>query len=504
MRERSWVMVAALGCSAAVLVGALVSPPANAQVKDDKKQAGKEVFGLTKVWALHLEIPAKEYEAMQPAGGMRFPGMPGGPGGPGRPAAKPADKPGEPARDSDRSAFGVEFPWVRGELAAEGKTYKNIGFRYKGNSTYMAASRSLKRSLKIELDHFDDTLAFHGLKTLNLHCGVMDSTKGREALAYAVFRAAGVPAPRTAFAEVTLTVPGKYDQEYVGLYIMVEQVDKRFLKDRFKTTKGLLMKPEGLRGLDYLGEDWEKYARYRPKQEPTREAVQRVIEFTKLINRADDEQFRKEIGSYLDVDAFLRFLAANALVVNMDSFFTLGHNYYLYLNPETNRFVFIPWDLDLSLSNFAMMGSPDQLLDLSLTRPYGGTNKLTDRLLAIKEVSEKYQQVLKELAANCFTKERLLKDVAAIEQTTKELVAKEKKAVEARKEGAGGFGPGGGMFARSPDLQAFVEKRTASVAANAIRRCWRCRMPYHSPPSQGSESYQARSRPASLARDGPQ
>ena len=40
---------------------------------------------------------------------------------------------------------------------------------------------------------------------------LMDPTRGREALAYAVFRAAGVPAPRTAFAEVTLTVPGKYD-----------------------------------------------------------------------------------------------------------------------------------------------------------------------------------------------------------------------------------------------------------------------------------------------------
>src|SRR5207244_3875193 len=47
-------------------------------------------------------------------------------------------------------------------------------------------------------------------------------------------------------------------------------------------------------------------------------------------------------------------------------------------------------------------------------------------------------------------------------------LAREAQAVQARKEGAGGFGfgpPGGGPFGRSPDLKTFVEKRTASVVA---------------------------------------
>src|SRR5262245_9000941 len=34
---------------------------------DDPKPALKEVFGPTKVWAVHLDISAKEFEAMQPA-----------------------------------------------------------------------------------------------------------------------------------------------------------------------------------------------------------------------------------------------------------------------------------------------------------------------------------------------------------------------------------------------------------------------------------------------------
>ncbi len=55
------------------------------------------------------------------------------------------------------------------------------------------------------------------------------------------------------------------------------------------------------------------------------------------------------------------------------------------------------------------MGTADQLMDLSLTHPYPGDNKLVERLLAIKEVSEKYRKLLKELSEKAFTKEQLLK-----------------------------------------------------------------------------------------------
>ena len=73
-----------------------------------------------------------------------------------------------------------------------------------------------------------------------LQSGALDPTKAREALAFALFREAGVPAPRTAMAEVTLTVPGEHDKAYLGLYTLVEPVDRAFLKDRFHTDKGLL------------------------------------------------------------------------------------------------------------------------------------------------------------------------------------------------------------------------------------------------------------------------
>src|SRR5262249_55103381 len=152
-----------------------------------------------------------------------------------------------------------------------------------------------KRNLKLELEHYDEDQRYYGQKTFNLNAGAMDPSRTRESLAFAAFRAAGVPAPRTAYAEVTLTVPGKYMKEYVGVYTAIEQVNKAFLKDRFKNNKGMLLKPERLRGLEYLGEEWDKYApRYQPKHEPSKKEQRRLIDFVKLLNKADDEQFRKE------------------------------------------------------------------------------------------------------------------------------------------------------------------------------------------------------------------
>jgi hypothetical protein len=152
----------------------------------------------------------------------------------------------------------------------------------------------------------------------------------------------------------------------------------------------------------------------------------------------------------------------------MDSFLGFGHNYYLYLVPGTKKFAFIPWDLDLSLATWPAVGTPEQLVELSIHHPHAGQNKLLDRLFALKEHKEKYLAIVKDLTATSFTKEKLLKELDGIEKALKEPAAKEAKAVAARREGGGGFGmgfPGGGQFGQSMPPRLFVEKRTASVAA---------------------------------------
>ncbi|HEY1187229.1 MAG TPA: PVC-type heme-binding CxxCH protein [Gemmata sp.] len=414
--------------------------------------AAKSPFGPTNVWAVHLEITAKEFDALQPP-------FAGGGFGPPKKDAKKDDK----ARDGEKNLFGTEFPWAEADVTAAGKTLKKVGVRYAGDMTYFVSARGLKRPLTIRFDKFADQ-QWNGLSGVQLHAMPLDPSKAREALAYSVFRAAGVPAPRTAFAEVTLTVPGKHDKEYLGLFTVVEDVDARFLASAFGSDKGLAMRPFGIRGIDHLGDDWDRYkAQYRPHREATKGEAQRVIAFAKLVNQATDAEFQKRIGEFIDVDAFLRFLAANALTANLESFFALGHNYTLYLDPKGHKFHFVPGDLEFALANFLLFGTAEQLMDLSVTKPYPGENKLPARLLAIKDINERYLKLLKELTAKAFTKEQLIRDAEAIEAATKAVREKEAKAVAARKEPAPGFG--GPPGATAPDLKTFAEKRTASVAA---------------------------------------
>src|SRR5207244_8583378 len=99
----------------------------------------------------------------------------------------------------------------------------------------------------------------------------------------------------------------------------------------------------------------------------------------------------------LDVDEFLRFMAVNSLIANIDSFFGLGHNYFLYLSPKDNRFHFIPWDLDLGFGGFPFAGN--DLTDWTIAQPYMGKNRLSERVLAMKEHNEAFRRHMKELSA---------------------------------------------------------------------------------------------------------
>lgn len=450
MRARFLVLIVSLLCCSA---------PCSAK-EGTKDTASAQVFGLDKVWSMHLTIQPDQWEKMQPKrgqGGFGFPPAPPQTGN-----TKEA-KPAEPNRDAKkRGMFGYEFPYVKADLEIEGQKFKDVGIRYKGNGTYMSAAGRLKRPFKIDLDRYIEQ-SFHGQKKLTLNSNVMDSSAAREVLAYGVYRSMGVPASRTAYARLTLTVPGKYDKEFVGLYTLVETVDKTFLKNHFGTAKGLLLKPERVGPIEHLGDDWEAYEqRYRPKTPADSKSKRRLIEFTKLVQKADDKTFAKEIGNYLDVDEFLRFLAVTVTLVNMDSFIGLTHNFLLYLDPKTNKFVLLPWDLDLAMGAFGMFGTPDEMADTSIRQPYSNRNRLIERLLADEKMYTIYKGHLRHLLQKGFTEQGIRKDLEAINAVLEPIKKQEKEAVAVRHEDKGRQGPGD-MFARPFDLPGFAAKRSASI-----------------------------------------
>lgn len=457
----------ALGLRAIVFLGSLAvacglraadERPARA---DDESAA---VFGLTRIWPVHVHVTAEAWKEMQPAGGG-FPGFGPPPGGP-----RPGGPPGRPPAPFRPGSFGFEFEYVKADVEFGDEVFKDVGLRFKGNGTYMMSAQGRRRPLKIDFDRYVDGQRFHGLQQLNLHNNIMDPTRLRQVVSYPVFAAAGIPSPRTAFAEVFLTIDGECDRELLGVYTIVEEVDKAFLRRHFANDKGLLMKPEGTQGLQHLGDDWAAYEWFNAKSKPTEAQARHVIDGTRLIEQGTDAEFREKIGDYLDVDEFTRFLAVNTLMSNLDSFLSSVHNFYVYLPTETNRIVFLPWDLDLSMGAFFLAGNAEQLQDLSISHPHMGQNRLVERILAVDEFDAMYRRHLKELAANQFGPEgAVTKALPEVRAAIEELLAREKVAEEeaAKNRPAGGFGfgpPGGGNpFGNAPPLETFLAKRVESI-----------------------------------------
>jgi hypothetical protein len=252
------------------------------------------LFDPTKIHEIHIEVSAQGWKTMEPKIYSIFSPLFASPPAT-RPTTGPTTRPKYiEGQRLDPNLNGFEYAFVKAQISLDGETVHDVGLRMKGNSSYASAEKTLHVPLKIDFNRFVPGQHFHGLATINLHNNAFDNSQMREHLTYAIFREAGLPASRTAYAKVFLTIPGKYDHKEIGLYSIVEEVDKEFIKSRFPSTKGLLMKPETISfGLRDLGDDWKDYIRqYQPRWEATPKQARRVIELVQLFENADDQTFQ--------------------------------------------------------------------------------------------------------------------------------------------------------------------------------------------------------------------
>ena len=309
--------------------------------------------------------------------------------------------------------FGIRHEYGKGAISIDGKTFLDVGVRYKGNGTFWAGHSRGKYSFKVDFSEFGSKERFHGLKKINFNNAITDPSMLIETLSYQIFREAGVPASRTGWASIDVVVGEKQTKE-MGLYVAVEQVDKHFLRRHFGSSKGLLIKPSAFVAFPMLGDDWSDYElAYVPKTESTEAQQERMIEFAKLIHLANDVEFEKRIDSFLDMDSFFSFLGVNVLLSNLDSFLVGSQNYYVYLVPETNKIRFIPWDLDISFGAFSLVGTPQSRRELSIDQPQVGEggNRLIERVLSIERFRDEYHERLRELVETVFKKQLLFDQI---------------------------------------------------------------------------------------------
>jgi spore coat protein CotH len=199
---------------------------------------------------------------------------------------------------------------------------------------------------------------------------------------------------------------------------MVEPVDEEFARDRFGSKKAAIFKPVTYELFHYLGDDWSAYEPiYDPKTKVALKQQRRIIALARLLTHGSDAEFAQQIGEFLDLDEFARYLAGVVLLSAYDSFLSNGQNYYLYLDPNSNKVGFIPWDLDLAWGGFFLLGSTRQREQASIWHPWVGEHRFLERVMAVEEFRQIYRAKLEEFLAHFLVPERLnqrIDDLASI------------------------------------------------------------------------------------------
>lgn len=418
-------------------------------------------FGMSHVWEIHIQFEPSEWQSIQPPADIDW-DVQKALDGVIRDAMRGRNFHSEKSSRPGLAGYlGIDHQYGRATVTIGSDTVEEVGVRFKGNGTFLTGRDSGKFPFKIDFNEYRADQEFRGMTKVNLSNCATDPSMLREALSYELFRQAGIPAPRTGWAQVYLTVTGEKDREYQGLYELVEQVDKRFLRRHYGSAKGLLIKPVIFGPFRYLGDDWAPYeAAYVPKTTPTPEQQQRLIEFCRLVTSASDSEFNEGIEGYLDVDQFLNFLAVNALLSNLDSFLGGSQNYYAYLEPESHKIQLLPWDLDLSFGAFDMLSSAEARQDLSIDHPQVGEHRLIERVLAIPRYQSNYRGRIEELMEGLFDYEAIATQIDAVAEFLRPVVALEGDEALRRFDDA--------ISTSSSDshrqsLKYFVEKRRDSV-----------------------------------------
>ena len=246
--------------------------------------------------------------------------------------------------------------------------FEQVGVRHKGAWTlhhcFEEGGRSYdaecaKLSYKIRFDEFVKNARLFGLKRLNLHAMSADGSKLREQLAYDLFRAFGVEAPRTGYAQLWI------NGAPYGLFCTVEQIDGRYTAFRYPGAgDGNLYKevwPGG--GSD----DANFLAGLKTNNDPEDPPdVSDMRGFAAAVQGATAETFATDMARWVDLRHMVRYMAVDRAIRNWDGVVTFyspnaPHNYYWYHEEGPGGvFRLIPWDLDNTFGTYDPIMHPER------------------------------------------------------------------------------------------------------------------------------------------------
>jgi spore coat protein CotH len=280
-------------------------------------------------------------------------------------------------------------------------------------------------------------------------------------------RRAGVPAPRYSFVWVSVNGdPG-------GLYTLVQQVDKKLLESYFGEDFGNLYQIERGGNLVYQGDDPAQYDDfdrfYELKTNELTADKSDLIELMRVLDRGDP---RRDLPEVLEVDDWLRMLAVNSWLANMDSYPGTADNLYLY-HDASGRFSPIPWDLNQAFGNYHGPScdlTADQLAELDPFAPTcGGRRPLVDRVLEVEAFREIYRGHLQELVDGALHPDEVAALIESLRRRIREKAHQDVLKEFSSQEFDAAFEndvPVGDNPVRVPGLRPFIQERDRIVREN--------------------------------------
>ncbi|MCU0230966.1 MAG: lamin tail domain-containing protein, partial [Acidobacteria bacterium] len=249
--------------------------------------------------------------------------------------------------------------------------YYNVIERYRGQSSISTQPRSYRVDLPSDRP-MDSPLGFPARKLqFNGHFAL------RQRLGYELFRAAGIPAPRTAWVRLRYTGVN-YDTSYIGssahrgLYALVERIDSDFMDSQ----DGLVVPPRGMNsdGSLYRGEHdanlrwegWDPNAYrtdadgrngYSKENNEEQDYWDDLIPMIDALNNYPDPEYAPRVAARVDEEEWGGFYALHTVLGNREGgiYRDTGDDYYMGFNPPGDPNGFncqkIPWDLDAVLTD---------------------------------------------------------------------------------------------------------------------------------------------------------
>lgn len=276
----------------------------------------------------------------------------------------------------ENTYYQCDFQWR--DVVVEG-----IGIRSRG----LGSRNANKPGLRVDFDRYEEGLEFLGLKSFVLDNLVQDPSLLKERLSMAMFRRVGMAAVRETHARLYV------NDEYAGLYLIVESIDKEFLDRHLGEKNGYLYEykwNEEYR-FEYRGPEPELYSPnpFKPQTNENNPQPAPLEAMIRTMNQASDEQFPDAIREFLDMNLFLKHVAVEMFLAELDGI--LGdfglNNFYIYRFNHKNLFQVFPWDKDVTFS----------AIDRSIWRN-ADTNVLMRRAMKVPEFHAIYLDKLLDCA----------------------------------------------------------------------------------------------------------